>query len=833
MKRRRLVFLHILLFYALFLIVVPPAKALTGMTNYTEIVPGGYSTDNNAVVTENNDIYLLYNENQLIKYTYSTGTWGSPVTIKVGGSNKSGLTPVYSHFIYKNGVFHLLYAGSNEQSATLYYTYSTDPYNFPAAITLGNVYEAKKAAVMNVRNDGKAAIFYASRSERKGKVYSNYGGSFTTTNFGQHGYEMRYHGVYFSNDNTIVAYRYWDPDASHEIMAYTDTYIWNGSVWTGVPSTTYSSSNFSWSYLFPYAKYIWPPDDSWSGSYYYNPTHAERVGSALFKASWGSSGYNYLRFHYGNFTYIVTRTNNYDRSSLIKKFNAPDGRLIIFKRHGTSISNKLSVMFADYFTPQELTATDNSTNSITVRHTQGDNPDLITTYIQASLDSSMSPIEQTKTVANSGNASTTYNTTFTDLLPSTLYYLRSEVNDGLGRIKYSTIINRCTIPSAPNNISFENTGSTSQTVVWGNNQNGAGTRYYLERSLSGNPSGSDWVVVYSGTGQSCTDTGLTAKTTYYYRVRAQNLDNEYGDYSIISSNITSDKDTVAPTVTITLNNMKPVVYDDTIPVKIVVGDNRTSAGLLRYSYSINNQSWSSPVHIGAASGILDLTVNHGLVTSGDLNFQLRVMDEDNNVGIANSKAYYQKPEELPLEPQVSSLVTAENGRSLTTGTLDETQVYFNTTGTVRFDLSSQICSEYQVSVNNSTYGTPVSKFVPAEIHLGSEGLHSVKVRQVNAAGIGGHVKEYKILVDKTPPLASVKIPDGRSVTTGAAFNAVIEGNDAISPVLRYRINRGAWSDVPSSRQVNIPVSAGFNNISVDIADLADNYVTCKIKMWRL
>ena len=803
------------------------AHALTSVTDFTEVISSGYSTQNNAVVTENNDIYLLYNNNKLIKYTYSTGTWGSPVTVKVGGSNKTGDT--YSHFIYKDGVFHLLYGAD---AGTIYYTYSTDPANFPVAVSLGNVSNIEKSAVINIRNDGKVAVFVGSTSDRRGRVYSNYGGSFTTTNLSQYGSEMSYHGVYFSDDNTITAYRYWDPDGSHEIMEYTDIYTWNGSAWTGSPSTTYSSSQSSW-ILFPYAKYKWLPDDSWSGAYYYTPTHAEKAGSALFRASYGSGSYNYLRFHYGNFIYSVARANSYDRSSLIKKFNSPDGRIIIFKRHGTSGSNKLSVMFADYFTPQPLSAAGNSADSISVQHTQGDNPSFITTYVRASLNSNMSPILQTKTVANSGNASTTYTTDFTGLLPSTRYYFRSEVNDGLGRIKYSSVISRCTIPSVPTNIAFSNIGSKSMTISWNTNQNGTGTRYYIERSLSGNPSGTDWVVVYSGTDPYYTDEGLTAKTTYYYRVRAQNLDNEYGSYSTTSSQITLDVDIVAPTVALTVNNGEAVLYDSALPVKIVAGDNRTAANILTYSYTINGASWTTPASIGAISGIVSLNVSHGLATSGDINFQLRVTDEDGNVGIASSKVYYQKPSELPAAPENAVLSMPETGTALTPGTLNGTNVLFSGKGTFRLNMSAEAAPKYQVSINNQDYGPLYSKTSATDYNLGMEGLHTVRVRQVNSAGIAGAEKEYKIVVDKTPPDITVGTATGARATRNASITLIVTATDNISTTLYCSINGDAWAALPADGRVSASLAVGLNNLVVRVKDEAGNIAQDTIKIWRI
>lgn len=828
-RGKRLIVFNILLLVLLF-ITDAPLYALTDVTGFTEIISSGYSKQNNAVVMDNNDIYLLYNNNKLIKYTYSTGTWGSSQTVKVGGSNKEGST--FSHFIQKDGVFHMLYASDTDYGdAELYYTYSTDPYNFPTATYLGAVQNnLNESAVINVRSDGKVAIFFGGRSSRCAYVYSNYGGSFVKYELGLYGSDMTYCGVCFDNDNHITAYREYSPydGGSYEGRHYTDTYTWNGSSWAGPPSTTYSKDGPDWQYMFPYAKYIWEPDDAWAGSYHYLPIHAERVGSVVLRSSYGSYSYNYLKLDCANFRYDITRTSSQDRASLVKKFNAPDGRIIWFRQPA---SGKISVMFADYFTPQPISATGNTTNSIRVTHTQGDNPNFITTWIRVSASSDMETIIESISVANSGTKTTIYNTTVSALQPSTRYFLRSEVVDGFGRVKYAPIITRSTLPVAPDNLNFSNLSSSSMTITYNSNGNGPGTKYSIERSLSGNPEGSDWEEIYCGTDLIFDDSELSPQTNYFYRVRALNQDNEWGDYTVIKGVQTLERDRVAPTIALIINKGAGILSSDLLPVNSVIGDNRTSNSLLKYSYSINGGTWSELTLLGNSTGILNILIPHKLDTSGDLNFQLRVYDEDGNVGIANARVYYQKPAELPEVPS-GETVRSGGAASLAIGTLDTYDVYFTSRSALYLNMSTQTQPSYQVKINNAPYGDITPKEKEAIIHLGTEGLHVLTIRQVNSMGIPGAGKEYKIVIDKTAPNVTVAFTDGRTITSSETVNARISGNDNISTMLKYRVNDAGWKEVPFDGIITLPLAQGFNNLQVDVGDDAGLYSSHFLKIWR-
>lgn len=500
----------------------------------------------------------------------------------------------------------------------------------------------------------------------------------------------------------------------------------------------------------------------------------------------------------------------------IVKFHAPDSRIMVV------YSNSTFEMYETMATPS-VTLSNPQTNSIDASYTA--NPNVGgTPTISLATDSGMTNLVGSFDATKGINSHTQ---TFSGLLPSTRYFSQVVLNDGYVT-KTSSVKNTYTLAAVPSNLASNDISSKSIGLIWSNNSNGPTTIYEIERSLTGNPSGTDWVNIYTGSATSCADTDLDPKTIYYYRVRAKNANSIYTAYSNIISVQTADKDGVPPTISLSINNGDAVLMDTALSVKAVVGDNRTANSALTYSYSINGNAWSAPASVGTSTGIVNLSVEHGLVTSGDLNFQMRVVDDDGNVGIANAKVYYQAPAELPGQPSGENL-TAPGATVLSIGTLDEESVYFTTNATLYIDMSTQSQPGYQISVDTGPYSPTFNKNKKATVSLGVEGLHVMSVRLVNAAGIAGTEKEYRIVVDNTSPSLAISTTNRASITSEATQELFLDYADNIMENLTYswRRNSGEWQEYqPLSdtghASVSIPLVGGANTISVRVKDGAGN-----------
>jgi len=107
----------------------------------------------------------------------------------------------------------------------------------------------------------------------------------------------------------------------------------------------------------------------------------------------------------------------------------------------------------------------------------------------------------------------------TGLSSNTTYYYRVRAVNPVGNSGYSNeVITHTSVPAAPSNLQAAVVSNTRIDLTWADNSNNE-TGFRIERRT-----GSTWSQVASvgANATSYSDTGLTANTTYYYRVRAYN-----------------------------------------------------------------------------------------------------------------------------------------------------------------------------------------------------------------------------------------------------------------------------------------------------------------------
>ena len=137
-------------------------------------------------------------------------------------------------------------------------------------------------------------------------------------------------------------------------------------------------------------------------------------------------------------------------------------------------------------------------------------------------------------------SSNSYNST--GLSQGTRYYYRVRASNSNGDGSYSSEANNFTRPGQVTGLSATAASSSQINLSW-NNPSGTETGYQVYRSTASNMSGQ--VLVGTAVGTSSSVTGLSASTTYYFRVRAVNLGG-VGSYSSIV-NATTQSGASAPT----------------------------------------------------------------------------------------------------------------------------------------------------------------------------------------------------------------------------------------------------------------------------------------------
>ncbi|MBN1621957.1 MAG: fibronectin type III domain-containing protein [Endomicrobiales bacterium] len=118
--------------------------------------------------------------------------------------------------------------------------------------------------------------------------------------------------------------------------------------------------------------------------------------------------------------------------------------------------------------------------------------------------------------------------THNGLIPNVTYYYQVRARN-LDNVYsgYASEIDTHTECNVPGNISFTSVDETQIDLSWGANSNSGSTVYEVVSSTDN----ADWQFETNTQSTSYSDTGLDLNTTYYYQVRARNLDGIYSNYS--------------------------------------------------------------------------------------------------------------------------------------------------------------------------------------------------------------------------------------------------------------------------------------------------------------
>jgi len=135
----------------------------------------------------------------------------------------------------------------------------------------------------------------------------------------------------------------------------------------------------------------------------------------------------------------------------------------------------------------------------------------------------------------------------TGLSAATTYYYRVRAYNGTGNSAYTSSVNATTQtapPAAPSNLSATPASTTQINLTWTDNS-GNEQGFYLERAPGGTTDFSQ-IVSLSANTTSYSNTGLTASTSYNYRIRSYNA----GGTSAYSNTATATTNTAATVPTI-------------------------------------------------------------------------------------------------------------------------------------------------------------------------------------------------------------------------------------------------------------------------------------------
>jgi len=233
---------------------------------------------------------------------------------------------------------------------------------------------------------------------------------------------------------------------------------------------------------------------------------------------------------------------------------------------------------------------------------------------------------------------TTGATTFTDtgLTASAAYRYRVRAADAAGNLSaYSNIAPATTTaatdttpPSAPSSLAASASSSSQIGLTWTASTDNVGvTGYRIERCSGG--SCSSFVQVGTTTGATTfSDSGLTASTSYSYRVRAADAAGNLGGYSnVASASTNAAADTQAPTAPSSL----VATASSSTQIGLTWTASTDNVGVTGYRIErCSGASCSSFVQIGTTTGATTFG-NGGLTAATSYSYRVRATDAAGNL----------------------------------------------------------------------------------------------------------------------------------------------------------------------------------------------------------
>src|SRR6267143_6651 len=376
-------------------------------------------------------------------------------------------------------------------------------------------------------------------------------------------------------------------------------------------------------------------------------------------------------------------------------------------------------------------------------------------------------------VQNTGSPSTTYSNT--GLAPSTTYTYRVSAINSVGTSSPSNTASATTqaastIPGAPTSLVANTVSSSQINLSWNapaNNGGSAITGYKIERSTNG---GSSWSppVNTGSTATTYPDTGLTASTTYMYRVSAINSVGTSSPSNTASAT-TQTASTIPGAPTSLVAN---TVSSSQINLSWNAPANNGGSAITGYKIERSTNggsSWSPPVNTGSTATTYPDT---GLTASTTYMYRVSAI---NSVGTSS--------------PSNTASATTNSGTTSSSIVLNGIQT---TSGTVS-------SSPYQITLSNVNVGTGNNRLLVVGVEANNNNVASVTFGGVQLTKATSSFANNDVEVwYMTNPAGT-----GNIIVTMAGSTSVIvgaysfSGVDQITPIPTSITNHNTASSSPT------------------------------------
>ena len=433
------------------------------------------------------------------------------------------------------------------------------------------------------------------------------------------------------------------------------------------------------------------------------------------------------------------------------------------------------------------------------------------------------------TKVGSGIASATY--TYTGLTPNTEYSLSYVVRDNVDKTAGpSAELTKYTLAAIPSGLTSSNgTSDNTISINWEANNNPVGTSYTLEASENG----IDWIKLNVGTDLSYEHSSLEKNKIFQYRVKAQNEEGIFTNYSAITTGKTTQEcisdsityDKTAPVASFTLNENTTGV-DLSFVVKI---EENYKTETLKYKWTSTNTALTSEADFGTNTFVPGDTIYPSSdLDSGTCYLQIYTKDAAQNEAIYVSPEFYNNPH----LSDVSILI--EEGRKYT-NTVDVT-ITNNANGAVYMYISE---TPIAISTIPDSYWKAYTETVDFTLTTG-DGSKTIYGYFKDVYGDVADTSDEIILDTKSPIIGDLSGVEYTNKVSGDKVEIVASGFDDFegsadidyyTVTWQYRVNDGELlygsqkSTTSNSDTFLMPITAeGKYTVRITLTDRAGNGV---------
>jgi fibronectin type 3 domain-containing protein len=359
-------------------------------------------------------------------------------------------------------------------------------------------------------------------------------------------------------------------------------------------------------------------------------------------------------------------------------------------------------------------------------------------------------------------------------------------------------------PSAPGTLTATASGSTQINLAWGAATDNVGVTGYRVERCAGTGC-STFAQIATPTGTSFADTGLTAGTSYSYRVRATDAAGNLGSYSNVASATTTTPDTTPPSA--------PAALSATAASATQINLSWTAAtdnvGVTGYRVeSCQGSGCTTFTQIGTPTGTT--FSNTGLTASTSYSYRVRAVDAAGNLG-----AYSNVASVVTLATPDTTAPTAPTGLSAKVAGSAEIDLAW-TASTDNVGVTSyQIlrCQGSTTCTNFAQVGTStVTSF--SNTGLTPSTIYRYRVRAVDGAGnVSGNSNTVSGTTTAAPDTTPPSAPGGLAAVATSQTQISVSWTAATDNVgvIGYQLERCSGSGCSTFAQIAAPTATSFND----------------------